>query len=40
MKVAVRRQIAVMKKLDEKYMSDEETDDDDNSVLIKRSLPW
>ena len=40
MKVAVRRQIAVMKKLGEKFMSDEETDDDDNSVLIKRSLPW
>ena len=40
MKVAGRRQVAVMKKLGEKYMSDEETDNEDNSVLIKRSLPW
>ena len=40
MKVAVRCQIAVMKKLGEKFMSDKGTDDDDNSVLIKRSLPW
>ena len=40
MKVAVRRQVAVMKKLGEKFMSDEETDNEDNSVLIKRSLPW
>ena len=40
MKVAVRRQVAVMKKLGEKFMSDKETDNEDNSVLIKRSLPW
>ena len=40
MKVAIRRQVAVMKKLGEKFMSDEETDNEDNSVLIKRSLPW
>ena len=40
MKVAVRRQVAVMKKLGKKFMSDEETDNEDNSVLIKRSLPW
>ena len=40
MKVAVHRQMAVMQKLNEKYMSDEETDNEDSSVLIRRSLPW
>ena len=40
MKVAVHCQVAVMKKLGEKFMSDEETDNEDNSVLNKRSLPW
>lgn len=40
MKVAVCRQMAVMQKLNEKYMSDEETDNEDSSVLIRRSLPW
>lgn len=40
MKFAVHRQMAVMQKLNEKFMSDEETDSEDGSALIRRSLPW
>lgn len=40
MKFAVHHQMTVMQKLNEKFMSDEETDNEDGSVLIRRSLPW
>ena len=40
MKYAIRRQMTIMQKLNEKYMSEEETDHEDGSVLVKRSLPW
>ena len=29
-----------MQSLGEKYMTDEETDSDDDTTLVKRSLPW
>ena len=40
MKYAVRQEITVMQKLNEKYMSDEETDDEDRNTLIRRSPGW
>lgn len=40
MKYAVRHEVAVMKKLSEKYMSDEETDGEDDNTLIRKSPGW
>ena len=37
MKHAVRHEVAVMQKLNKKYMFDEETDGEDQSTLIRRS---
>lgn len=39
-KCATGQEITVMQSLSEKYMTDEETDSDDDTTLVKRSLPW
>ena len=40
MKYAVHHEVAVMQKLSEKYMSNEETDSEDHSTFIRRSPGW
>lgn len=40
MKCAIGREVPVMQALNEKYMSDEETDTEDNNALLKRSPTW
>ena len=39
-KYATGQEVSVMQSLSEKYMTDEETDSDDDTTLVKRSLPW
>ena len=40
MKYAIGDEIKVFEKLSGKYMSDEETDEEDDKILIHRTLPW
>ena len=39
-KYTTGQEVSVMQSLSEKYMTDEETDSDDDTTLVKRSLPW
>ena len=39
-KYAIGDEIKVLEKLSEKYMSDEETDVEDDKILIHWTLPW
>ena len=39
-KCAIRREIPIMQALNEKFMSDEESDAEDKSAFVRRSLKW
>lgn len=39
-KHAIGQEVSVMQSRGEEYMTDEETDSDDDTTLVKHSLPW